>query len=260
MGILSDKLLWSASPAIAGDDRGFGGFSPAGLNRPNPQTSTGKIANTTSFLDSPYAQAAAFGAGLAVPGLGLGLNAINAAQLHGIENAQRAKLGTTFGKDLDLEPMGFAEALGRAFSPVHDINMSKEAFDKQMAARQKSAAINAEAVAGASGASGRFSLAAPPQTSTNPPKAMLAAPLNYPGSVSQTPAPSLSFGVAPSFEHMSALAADRNNRDRQNSKGGGGSGVGGGSGATGGGFGGRPGRSRSGLGGPDRPGFAGQGF
>ena len=251
MGILSDKLLWSAGPAIAGDDRGFGGFSPAGLNRPNPQTSTGKIANTTSFLDSPYAQAAAFGAGLAVPGLGLGLNAINAAQLHGIENAQRAKLGTTFGKDLDLEPMGFAEALGKALSPFHDINVSKEAFDKQMAARQASAAFNATDLAGASG---RVGLAASPQPSTNPAKATLAAPLNYPGPVLQTPAPSLSFGVSP----LGNL--ERYNRDRQNSKGGGGSGVGGGSGATGGGFGGRPGRSRSGLGGPDRPGPAGQGF
>ena len=250
MGILSDKLLWSAGPAITAADRGFDRFSPNQAPAEfNPQTSTGKIANSTSFLDSPYAQAAAFGAGLAVPGLGLGLNAINAASLHGIENAQRAKLGT--------EPMGLAEAIARGFSPFHDINVSKEAFDKQMATRQKSAAINATDLAGASG---RVGLVASPQPSTNPAKATLAAPLNYAGAGLQTPTPSLSFGVAPSFEHMSALAADRNNRNRQNSKGGGGSGVGGGSGATGGGFGGRPGRSRSGLGGPDRPGFAGQGF
>jgi hypothetical protein len=248
MGILSDKLLWSAGPTTTGSNRGFGGFSPAGLNRPSAQTSTGKIANSGALLDSGLAQFGAALGGAAVPGLGMGAKAIDAAQSLSRENAQRELMGTTFGKDLDLEPMGFFEAVARTFSPFHDVSVTKEAFDKQMAARQKSAAINAEAVAGASGASGRDGLRGSPQVAdlTSTTKSRKQAFMGRPEALSSA---SFNFGGAPVGLSRQGKGGGYSGRS--------GSGVGGGSGATGGGFGGRPGRSGSNLGGPDRPGPAG---
>jgi hypothetical protein len=250
MGTLSDKLLWSAGPATTRAGGGFDGFSSADPNRPSAQTSTGKIANSTSLLDSGWAQLGATLAGAAVPGLGLGLNAVNAAQLHAIENAQRAKLGPTFGEGLDLEPMGFAEALARAFSPKHDISMSKEAFDKQMATRQKSADINAEAVAGASGASGRDDgLRESPQVAdlTSTTKSRKQAFMGRPEALSSA---SFNFGAAPGGLSRQGRGGGYGGRS--------GSGVGGAGAKGGGGFGGRPGRSGANVGGPDRNGPAGR--
>lgn len=250
MGTLSDKLLWSAGPTTTGSNRGFGGFSPAGLNRPSAQTSTGKIANSTSLLDSGWAQFGAALGGAAAPGLGLGLNAVNATQLHAIENAQRAKLGTTFGKDLDLEPMGFFEAVARAFSPIHDINMSKEAFDKQTAARQASAAFNAADDAGASGRSDMAPQAQPSSVGKyGPTRSRLPGFMGKPEAMSSG---SFNFGGAP------VGLGPGINRGRGGGYGGpGGSGVGGGGAKGGGGFGGRPGGRGANVGGPDRNGPAG---
>ena len=247
MGTLSDKLLWSAGPATTRAERGFDGFSPAGLNRPSAQTSTGKIANSGALFDSGWAEAGSYLAGAAVPGLSMGATAIDAAQSLSRENAQRELMGTKFGKDLDLEPMGFFEAVARTFSPFHDVSVTKEAFDKQMAARQKSAAINAEAVAGASGASGRSDMAAQAQPSPTRSPQSLQGFMGKPEALSSA---SFNFGGAPVGLSRQGKGGGYSGRS--------GSGVGGGSGATGGGFGGRPGRSGSNLGGPDRPGPAGR--
>jgi len=244
MGTLSDKLLWSAGPATTRAERGFDGFSPAGLNRPSAQTSTGKIANSGALLDSGLAQFGAALGGAAVPGLSIGATAIDAAQSLSRENAQRELMGTKFGKDLDLEPMGFFEAVARTLSPFHDVSVTKEAFDKQMAARQASAAFNA---ADDAGASGRSDMAAQAQPSPTRSPQSLQGFMGRPEALSSA---SFNFGGAPVGLSRQGKGGGYSGRS--------GSGVGGGSGATGGGFGGRPGRSGSNLGGPDRPGPAGR--
>ena len=278
MGILSDKLLWGAGPTGPGGFTGFspnpnqtygdydssqggragifdmsgvlmsrlptgpggnGGVSPAGLNRPSTQTSTGKIANSTSLLDSGVAQVGAALAGAAVPGLGLGLNAVNAAQNIARENAQRELLG--------MPEVGLGRHLLNALDPFTDINpqSTQKAFGKQMATRQKSAAINA---ADAAGASGRDGLRGSPQVAdlTSTTKSRKQAFMGRPEAKSTG---SLNFGAAPK-----GLGPGVN---RGGGQGRSGSGVGGAGAKGGGGFGGRPGRSGSGLGGPDRNGPAG---
>lgn len=220
MGILSDKLLWSAGPAIAGADRGFDRFSP---NQAPAESSLNRALTGGSLLDNGWAQAGAALAGLAVPGLGMAAKAIDMSQRINNQNAVNSVMGTP--------AMDFGDILGRALSPSVDIDEDVRHF--RHAALSPSAAPN-------------IAVEAALKNYSSP------APLNYPGPGLQTPAPSLSFGVAPK-----GLGPGVN---RGKGQGRSGSGVGGGSGATGGGFGGRPGRSRSGLGGPDRPGPAGQGF
>ena len=239
MGTLSDKLLWSAGPATTRAERGFDGFSPAGLNRPSPQTSTGKIANSGALFDSGWAQAGAALAGAAVPGLGLAASGINAAQSIARENAQRELLG--------MPEVSLGRHLLNALDLFTDINpqSTQEAFGKQMAARQASAAFNA---ADDAGASGRADMAA--QAQPSPTRSRLAGFMGKPEALSSA---SFNFGGAPKGLGPGVNRGKGHGRS--------GSGVGGGRGAqSDGGFGGRPGRSGSNLGGPDRPGPAGQGF
>lgn len=179
MGILSDKLLWSAGPAIAGADRGFDRFSP---NQAPAESSLNRALTGGSLLDSGWAQAGAALAGLAVPGAGMAAKAIDMSQRINNQNAVNSVMGTP--------AMDFGDILGRALSPSVDIDEDVRHF--RHAALSPSAAPN-------------IAVEAALKNYSSP------ASLNYAGAGLQTPAPSLGFGVAPSVEHMSTLAADRNN-------------------------------------------------
>ena len=232
MGILSDKLLWSAGPTTTGSNRGF---SPAGLDRPSAQTSTGKIANSGALFDSGWTQAGTALAGAAVPGLGLAASGINAAQNIARENAQRELLG--------MPEVGLGRHLLNALDPFTDINpqSTQKAFGKQMATRQASAAFNAADAAGASGRSDMAAQAQPSSTRSRKPGFM--------GKPEALSSASFNFGAAPVGLSRQGKGGGYGGRS--------GSGVGGAGAKGGGGFGGRPGRSGSGLGGPDRNGPAG---
>ena len=238
MGILSDKLLWSAGPTTTGSNRGFGGFSPAGLNRPSPQTSTRSIANSGALFDNGWAQAGAALAGAAVPGLGLAASGINAAQNIARENAQRELLG--------MPEVSLGRHLLNALDPFTDINpqSTQKAFGKQTATHQANAAAADTAAADDAGASGRSDME--PQAQPSSTRSRKPGFMGKPEALSSA---SFNFGGAPVGLSRQGKGGGYGGRS--------GSGVGGGSGATGGGFGGRPGRSGSGLGGPDRPGPAG---
>ena len=155
-----------------------------------------------SLLDSRAAQAAAFGAGLAVPGLGMAATGIDLAQRVGNANAVNSMMGKA--------PMSLGEIASRALDPNVDIDSDVSNFRHAALSGAAPVNINVE-----------------------------AALKNYnrelPMNLGNRPGPGMNRGF-----------------DRPGSGSGGAS-----SGAQGGSFGGRPGRSASGLGGPDRNGPAG---
>ncbi|MDA0335386.1 MAG: hypothetical protein O2782_09495 [bacterium] len=75
-----------------------------------------------SLLDSRAAQAAAFGAGLAVPGLGMAAKGIDIAQRVANANAVNAMLGK--------EPMSFREIVSRGLSPNIAIDSDVSHFQR----------------------------------------------------------------------------------------------------------------------------------
>ena len=116
----------------AGGGRGLGG-----ANTTAGQSTLSRALYGGSLLDSRAAQAAAFGAGLGVPGLGLAATGIDIAQRVANANAVNSMMGKA--------PMSFGEIASRTFDPNVNIDSDVSNFRHAALSGAAPANINVEA-------------------------------------------------------------------------------------------------------------------